>query len=88
MDEIKKMYKLKQVGDELVISINIPALETSLNGAPNSDLVVSDMNAFLPEIISELKSEDESGSNIIHRALDEAANNASENGAHGVTFTE
>lgn len=82
------MMKINKLGDELVISINIRKLETSLNGAPNSDLFVSDMDKFLPEIISELKSEDESGSNIIHRALDEAANNASENGAHGVTFTE
>lgn len=82
------MIKINKLGDELVISINIPALETSLNGAPNSDLFVSDMDAFLPEIISELKSEDESGSSLIHRMLDDAANEASENGAHGVTFTE
>lgn len=82
------MYTVHKLGGQLVISINISELETSLNGAPNSDLFVSDMDKFLPEIISELKSEDESGSSIIHRALDEAAHNASENGAHGVTFTE
>jgi hypothetical protein len=82
------MYKIEKVGDQLVISINIPKLETSLNGAPNSDLFVNDISALLPDIISELKSEDESGSGIIHRALDEAANNAAENGASGVVFTE
>jgi len=82
------MFSVKKKGDELVISINIPKLEISLNGAPNSDLFVSDIDALLPEIICELKSEDESGSSIIHRALDEAANNASESGAQGVIFTE
>ncbi|MGK0269481.1 MAG: hypothetical protein ACI88H_000112 [Cocleimonas sp.] len=82
------MINIKKKGDELFISINIPKLEISLNGAPNSDLFVSDINTLLPELICELKSEDESGASIIHRALDEAANNASENGADGVIFTE
>jgi hypothetical protein len=82
------MYTVHKLGGQLVISINISELETSLHGAPNSDLFVSDMDKFLPEIISELKSEDESGASIIHRALDEAANNAAENGAHGVIFNE
>ena len=76
------------VDDQLTITIGLKQLETALNGAKFSGLKVTDIDSLLPDFISELKSTDESGSTMIDRMFDDAANKAAESGASGVEFLE
>ena len=45
------------------------------------DFKIVDNNGFSNDIINELLSEEEDGTTLVHRMLDEAANNAIENGS-------
>lgn len=79
-----KPLTVKLKDDQLQINIGVDILMWALEHAPCCPFKIVDKDIFIKELISSLNSEEEDGSTLIHRAFDEAANNAFEDGACGV----
>lgn len=78
-------------GERLCISIGLDTLCFAAETGRSYGLEgieITDKSVFVGELVNELKSEDEDGSTLIHRAIDEAVSNALENGAQGVRFED
>jgi hypothetical protein len=84
MKNARKPLDIK-IKDELFqITIGVDTLIWALENAPCCPFKISDKSEFLKEFLCSLGSEEEDGATLIHRAFDEAANNAFENGAEGM----
>ncbi len=85
-----KMYQLKinRNGDMVNISIGVELLTYAVLHGPalggDPELVVTDNVKFTEEIINWLRCEDEDGTTPLHRAFDQAALSAVENGCDGI----
>ncbi|MBO1108743.1 hypothetical protein J2R62_11015 [Plesiomonas shigelloides] len=78
-------------GDKLVISIGKETLLHAIEigrGYGLGDIAIKDKELFLTELVSELQSEKEDGTTLIHEALDQAVINMIENGAESVDWLE
>lgn len=80
----EKLLDVEIKDDLLTITIGTEALIWSLEGAACCPFKITNKRKFLKEFLNYLKSEEEDGATLIHRAFDEAANNAFENGAEGM----
>lgn len=83
--------KAEMKGDELIISIGKEALLHAVETGRAyglGDVTITDKNLFLTELVSELKSEKEDGTTLIHEAIDQAVSNMIENGAESVGWQE
>lgn len=87
----KGCLSMKIDDGELSIRIGVEALAIAVEGSPmlerGEDFVgpkVTDPDRFARELLNELEREDEDGANAIHRAFDQAAVAAIEDGAEGI----
>jgi hypothetical protein len=80
----EQLLDIKIKGDLLHITIGVDALIWSLEGAMCCPFKITNKKKFLKEFLNYINSEEEDGATLIHRAFDEAANNAFENGAEGM----
>lgn len=89
MDNERRNQPLEmKVEDEvLIISIGVSTLCYAVQQELH-DVSIHDEDAFVKDFLIELEREDEEGSNSIHRAFDEAANNAVEEGSPAVTLSD
>lgn len=85
--------KIEVENSKLVISIGTSLLCHAIKHGPyfqgmEDEPVITDEAAFVEAIRQELEAEDEEGTNLIHQAIDQAAENAIENGCEGIEFNE
>jgi hypothetical protein len=92
--------EVKIENDELVIHIGISTLCASVRNCSvideavmnadgdESSVVIYDETVFATGIISALGREEEDGSTLIHRMLDNAAESAIESGCEGIEFRD
>jgi hypothetical protein len=84
MENANKPLDIKIKNEVLQITIGVDTLIWALENAPCCPFQINNKSKFLKEFLCSLGSEEEDGSTLIHRAFDEAANNAFENGAEGM----
>ncbi len=71
-------------GKSIVVKFGISNLKRIVEGGPNGDLFkVTDSKEFAKEVVRALNDEEEDGTTILHRVLDDATLTAFENGAEG-----
>lgn len=72
-------------GDEIVIRIKIDVLPTAVQQVPGwpESWRVSDMREAAQSVVRRLNDEEEDGTTLVHRALDQAALDALEGGDEG-----
>ena len=84
----KEQMKIAVKDGQLSITIGVDllcfAVETGMEYGLGPEFKIVNKNAFIQELVAELKAEAEDGTNLIHKAFDRAALNAVENGATGV----
>lgn len=84
----KYQLKVERTGDMVNISIGTELLVHAVLHGPamldDPDLTITDKTKFADEIVNYLKCEEEDGSTPLHRAFDQAALSAVENGCDGV----
>lgn len=86
-----------EITDEglLLISIGIETLGHAVELKPgysksdgSSAVTITNIDQFAAAVALELESEEEDGTTLVHIALDEAADQAIENGAEGIDYDE
>lgn len=98
-DGYKLPLQVQVVDGHLVIAMELEAVYSGLVCNPTGEffapgefepethddgIIITDFDKLIPSIMSELRSEDESGTTMIHRMIDEATLAAVSNGAEGV----
>ena len=77
-----KPLTVEIVNGVLNISIGIDTLYFALSENDfHTQFKVTSIKGFAKDVLNELLSEEEDGTTLVHRMLDEAANNAIENGS-------
>jgi hypothetical protein len=77
----------------IVIRFRIDALPTAVAGAAalgtlDAPFKVTNAEAFAKDLVSQLNEEDEQGTTMIHRMMDEAFNQAADQGAFGTSISD
>ncbi|HIF9347064.1 TPA: hypothetical protein ACX6RX_003175 [Photobacterium damselae] len=98
-DGYKPPLQVQAVNGHLVIAMDLEAVYGGLVCNPTGEffapdsfeseihcdgIIITDFDKLFPYIMSELRSEDESGTTMIHRMIDKATLEAVSNGAEGV----
>jgi len=88
MSNESQLLKIKIIDGLLTMSIGVDALKVSIESGRadmfcDGEFFITDKDAFYHALISELKSEEEDGSTLLHLMLDAAALKAYGNGAQG-----
>lgn len=83
MQENNDLVSVSINDNKLIITVGVEALDTILF-RPCSQWQITDINTFAKDLVTELTSEDEEGTTLVHQMLDTAANNAFENGSAGM----
>lgn len=85
MNDKKYQLKVKRNGDMVNISIGVELLAFAVSNTPDlEEIVITDTEVFVDEIVNYLMAEEEDGTTGLHRAFDAAALAAVENGCDGV----
>jgi len=86
----EQQLEIKVINGVLSITIGIDVLCNSLEYGVDryftEDVKIVDNDLFLDDFVRELSCEEEDGTTLVHRMLDNAAYKAIENGANGVTL--
>lgn len=92
-DQIDVLPTVAVEGDQLVIRITTECLLHAVTSAPEwpvdykgDPISIQNGPLFIQEIIHELQREDEQGTNHMHRMLDQAAQDAINNGSEAVSY--
>jgi hypothetical protein len=85
------MFEIKVKNEKLVIEIELETAKHSMENGLESTMGVMtkiDIKKFAPELINSLLREEEDGTTLLHKALDDAAYNAFENGDEGIELVD
>lgn len=87
MNDKKYQLQVKRNGDMVNISIGVELLAFAVSHTPElEDIVITDTEVFVDEIVNYLMHEEEDGTTPLHRAFDAAALDAVENGCGGIEY--
>ena len=76
---------------QLIISVGVETLCHAVSEGRRygmGEINITDSHMFVSALMNELTDEEEDGSTLIHRMLDEAATKAIENGAEGAEYAD
>jgi hypothetical protein len=86
-----KQMKIKIENDELVISIGVDIIKHAVTVGRSyglCDVKITDENKFLNALCTELKVEEEDGTNRIHRVFDDAVSSLLEDPDGGIELND
>lgn len=89
----KSLLKIAVIDGVLSISIGVDALKTSIESgeldvSTSGVFVITRLDAFVVDLVSELNSESASGATVVHKMLDMAALASLENGGAGCAIDD